>query len=56
MVEDYEAFERRFRAEFQDRVNKRTMDLDLDDLPPGSSLETCFLLVRGESEGRQVVG
>ena len=36
-------------AEFQDRINRKTGDLDLDDLPPGSSLEMCFLLVRGEA-------
>ena len=50
MVEEFEAYERRFKAEFLDRIDRRTGDLDLDDLPPGSSLEMCYLLVRGEMQ------
>ena len=44
MVDEYELYENRFKAEVRDRVTKGGA-LDLDDLPAGSALETCFLLV-----------
>ena len=44
MIDEYELYESRFKAEVRDRVTKGGA-LDLDDLPAGSALETCFLLV-----------
>ncbi|GAX72785.1 hypothetical protein CEUSTIGMA_g241.t1 [Chlamydomonas eustigma] len=43
MLEEYEEYEKRFKAELHDRI-ARDGALDLDDLPPGSALEMCFVL------------
>ncbi|KAG1680752.1 hypothetical protein FOA52_008085 [Chlamydomonas sp. UWO 241] len=43
-LHEYEAFQKRFAAEMVDRMHPRNGVLDLDDLPPGSALESCFLL------------
>ena len=44
MIDEYEAYIKRFQAETQDRM-ETDGSLNLEGLPPGSSLEMCFVLV-----------
>ena len=44
MIDEYDAYLQRFKAELLDRTSKDGQ-IDLDDLPAGSALEMCFILV-----------
>ncbi|KAL6776524.1 hypothetical protein ACKKBG_A21480 [Auxenochlorella protothecoides x Auxenochlorella symbiontica] len=52
MVEDFEAFGKRFRMDVHGAQDDN--ELDLEDLPPGSTLEMCALLGKLREPGYEL--